>query len=103
MPTVPPFERSIAIVIGIDQYRDGIPALRTAANDARRLGTLLASEHGYDVISLLDGDATQERITRLLTKELPARVGNGDRVLFYFAGHGVHATATRDRTDTCCR
>ena len=89
MPTAPPFEHSIAVVIGIDHYRDGIPALRTAVNDARRLGTLLAGEHGYDVISLLDDDATQERITTLLTHELPARIGANDRVLFYFAGHGV--------------
>ncbi len=76
-------------MIGIDQYREGIPALRTAVNDARRLGATLASEHGYDVISLLDGEATQERITTLLTQELPARIGADDRVLFYFAGHGV--------------
>ncbi len=89
MPTAPPFEHSIAVVIGIDQYTGGIPALRTAVNDARRLGALLASEHGYQVISLLDDDATQERITTLLTQELPTRVGESDRVLFYFAGHGV--------------
>ncbi len=89
VPTAPPFARSIAIVIGIDQYANGIPALRTAANDARRLGSLLSSEHGYEVISLLDGDATKERLTTLLTEELPSCISADDRVLFYFAGHGV--------------
>ena len=77
------------MVIGIDRYAAGIPALRTAVNDARRLGELLAAEHGYAVTALLDADASQARITQLLTQELPAQVQPDDRVLFYFAGHGV--------------
>jgi len=89
MPTAPPFARSIAVVIGIDHYANGIPELRTAVNDARRLGQLLGADHGYDVIAILDADATQERLARLLTKELPGTVTPDDRVLFYFAGHGV--------------
>ena len=84
-----PFAHSIAVVIGVNEYGSGIPALRTAGNDARRLATLLAEQHGYDVTTLIDADATQERITTLLTKTLPALVGADDRVLFYFAGHGV--------------
>jgi len=89
MPTAPPFEHSLAVVIGIDHYGTGIPELRTAANDARRMGELLTTQHGYDLITVLDADATQARITQLLTVELPSRVGRNDRVLFYFAGHGV--------------
>jgi WD40 repeat protein len=76
-------------VIGIDTYTDGIPQLRTAVNDARRLGTLLTEAHGYQVTALLDGDATAARLTQLLTVDLPALVQPDDRVLFYFAGHGV--------------
>ena len=76
-------------MIGIDQYVGGIPPLRTAVNDARRLGELLSVAHGYEVTALLDAGATQARITQLLTHELPALVQPDDRVLFYFAGHGV--------------
>lgn len=89
MTTPSPFAQSIAVVIGIDRYADGIPALRSAVNDARRLGATLAAEHGYTVVALLDEDATRERIAQLLTTELPRRIGADDRVLFYFAGHGV--------------
>lgn len=85
----PPFRRSIAVVIGIDQYAHGIPALRTAVNDARRLGDVLASQHGYEVTAVLDGEATRARLVSLITHDLPALVGDDDRVLFYFAGHGV--------------
>lgn len=89
MSTLPPFAHSIGVVIGIDHYGSGIPELRTAENDARHMGELLATAHGYDVTALLNGDATQANITTLLKTTLPARVGKDDRVLFYFAGHGV--------------
>lgn len=89
MTSSPPFQLSLAVVIGIDHYRSGIPELRTAVNDARRMGELLAAEHGYEVIAILDADATQARIAKLLTDELPSRIGENDRVMFYFAGHGV--------------
>ena len=85
----PPFRRSIAVVIGIDSYGHGVPPLRTAVNDARRLGELLATHHGYEVVTLLDADATRARIVTLLKEELPARVEPDDRVCLYFAGHGV--------------
>ncbi len=89
MTTPSPFAHSYAVVIGIDHYRGSIPALRTAVNDARRLGELLATDHGYDVTAVLDADATHANITSLLKTTLPAKVGADDRVLFYFAGHGV--------------
>ena len=86
---LPSFGRSLAVVIGINDYTRGIPPLRTAVNDARRLGALLAAEHGYEVIAVLDGAATRARLVSLLKDELPARVKAGDRVCVYFAGHGV--------------
>ncbi|MBC7898352.1 MAG: caspase family protein [Cytophagaceae bacterium] len=89
MPEPSPFAHSIAVVVGIDRYGHGIPELRTAANDARRVAQTLADGHGYEVIQLIDSDASHERLTALLTTELPARVGPDDRVLFYWAGHGV--------------
>jgi Caspase domain/NACHT domain len=85
----PPFRRSIAAVIGINAYAGGIPPLKTAVNDARRVGEILAAQHGYEVVTLLDADASRERIVALLKQELPAKVGPDDRVCFYFAGHGV--------------
>src|SRR4051794_30735092 len=42
------FRRSVAVVIGVDAYGDGIPRLSTAVNDARRLAAILAEEQRYD-------------------------------------------------------
>ncbi len=89
METRPDFRKSVAVVIGINAYDHGVPPLGTAAHDAHRLGQLLADSHGYDVRLLLDEQATLHNVRDLLEVTLPAEVGPDDRVLFYFAGHGV--------------
>lgn len=87
--TSQPFRRSLAIAIGIERYSHGVPALRTAVDDAKRVADILATHHGYESIVVLDAEATHARIVSLLKEELPSRVGPDDRVCFYFAGHGV--------------
>lgn len=83
------FSRSIAIAIGINQYGNGVPPLKTAANDARALTQLLKSAHGYHVLLMVDEVATRRRLHHLLRNWLPQNVTPDDRVLFYFAGHGL--------------
>lgn len=87
------FTHSLAILIGIDAYTGGIPPLTTAVSDAARLAELLQAAHGYETI-LLTGEAagppvTRERLRKLFAEELKARLGDDDRLLVYFAGHGV--------------
>ena len=87
------FTHSLAAVIGVDAYGPSIPRLTTAVNDATRLAALLQAEHGYETI-LLTQEATgqpitQERLRTLFNQELAARLGPDDRLLVYFAGHGV--------------
>jgi WD40 repeat protein/type II secretory pathway predicted ATPase ExeA len=89
-----PFRRSLAVVIGINAYRGSIPALRTAVPDAARVAEILATQHGYDTVTILDERATHARLLTLLKEELPAQVMADDRVCFYFAGHGVAIDGT---------
>lgn len=84
-----PFEKSWAVVIGINHYSDGIPTLTNAVSDAQAVARTLREDHGYEIIQLTDGEATRERINALLYEELPSKVLEGHRVLFYWAGHGV--------------
>lgn len=81
------YRRSHAVVIGIDEYTD-MRKLTGAVRDASAMEKML-TEHGFDVIRLIDDEATRDRIMEVLTSELPKRVGPDDRVLIYFAGHGV--------------
>jgi hypothetical protein len=48
------FTRSLAVVIGIDIYSNGIRPLTTAVNDATRLADLLRTTHGYETILLTE-------------------------------------------------
>lgn len=83
------FARSVALVIGNDQYANGVPPLRSAANDARRLAQVLATDHGYTVPLLLNAVATGAALTRILSETLVQQLTANDRLLVYFAGHGL--------------
>src|SRR5438552_639326 len=105
---MPEFKRSLAVVIGIDRYVNGIPELKTAVNDANQLALILEENYQYLVLRLLDEDATKDKLSSLLaafeeqtltlpdseaSKERSAdrskiHVEPDDRFLFYFAGHG---------------
>lgn len=89
MPNTKGFARSHAVVIGVDNYRNGVPPLRTAVSDAATLAALLEKEHGYEVRLLTDEAAGLAALSDLLDNRLPAAVGPDDRLLFYFAGHGI--------------
>jgi WD40 repeat protein len=78
-----------ALVIGIDAYGSGIPALGSARKDAEAVAATLSGEHGYAVRLLLDGEATREAVTAFLTREVPSRLSAETPFLVYFAGHGV--------------
>lgn len=87
--TVEKFQYSLAVVIGVDDYRNGVPSLKTPVNDAQTLATILQDRHGYDVKLLLNEAANCTALKDLLETELPQRLTKDDRLLFYFAGHGI--------------
>ena len=81
------YERSHAVVIGVDRYQK-MPRLHAAERDAEELARVLGAK-GFAVEKLLGSAATREAVVRVLGDELPGRVGPRDRVLVYFAGHGL--------------
>ncbi|MDJ0520405.1 MAG: caspase family protein, partial [Trichodesmium sp. MO_231.B1] len=83
------FSRRLAVVIGINQYTNGIATLRNPLNDADQIHHVLQQQHNYETHLLKDTDATKEQITKLLTKTLPKQVKEDECLLFYFAGHGI--------------
>ncbi len=82
------FRKNHAIIIGIDKYSNGISPLATAVNDARRLAQILEEQYDYS-ITLLVEKVTRSRLQAVFKKELPEQIGQNDRLLIYFAGHGV--------------
>jgi peptidoglycan/xylan/chitin deacetylase (PgdA/CDA1 family)/Flp pilus assembly protein TadD len=89
----PLYRESWALVVGINAYKS-FPQLSYAVNDAKAVRELIIRKYGFQpdhVTTLLDGDATRDRILAALGDTLAdgKRVAREDRVLFFFAGHGV--------------
>lgn len=82
-----PYRRKIALVVGIDQYGNGIPQLGYAAADAKAVGRLLETNFGFEVRLLLNGQAKKEALLSAIIG-LHDEMGKDDQLLFFFAGHG---------------
>ena len=83
------FSRNLAFIIGINNYTNGISPLNTAVNDAKKLVEILRKKHDYQVWVCLDEVATLSSFHKFFFHTLPQQVTENDRLLFYFAGHGV--------------
>lgn len=92
----PIYERSWAVVVGINEYSREIGRLTNAVNDARAVAEVLRDNHRFEEVhTLYDHDATRRNIMAWLRDELPTRTREHDRVLFFFAGHGVTQEGVR--------
>lgn len=84
------------LLIGIDQYRQGLPSLNNAGRDTRKVGELLQSRFQFEeetTISLYDENATGQKILHAFTY-LREKVTTDDSLVIYFAGHGWYDAAT---------
>jgi WD40 repeat protein len=88
---LPGFERSLAVVIGINAYSHGIPPLHNAVRDANAVADSLERQ-GFEVLRLLDSQATLSSLSSLLSHHLSSLSSPPDRLLLYFAGHGLAHT-----------
>lgn len=89
------FGRSLAVVVGIDVYGDRIASLRSAVSDAVAIAATLESDHGFEVRLLCNDEARLAALRSLLDEELPTTLSENDRLLFYFAGHGIAIDSDR--------
>jgi WD40 repeat protein len=88
------FNLNLAVVIGINDYQNGIPPLGTARQDAEAIAHLLKTEYNFQVHLITDTteiQATSQNLKTWLETELPKvmKTAISSRLLFYFAGHGI--------------
>ena len=84
--------RVFAVCIGVSKYPGENRSLRFAHSDAASFFTALQQVYGEKMVSdssflLLNDQATQARVFQLLDR-LKNEIRQGDRLYFYFAGHG---------------
>ncbi len=111
------FNRNFAIIIGINDYVNGIRELETAVTDAHKLAQILQKQHQnlkqqyqaqnkYEVQLLLNKGVTFSKLKELIEDfkqgQIPfdnekVAITESDRILFYFAGHGVALEALENQ------
>jgi uncharacterized caspase-like protein len=83
----PLYEKSWAVVIGINQYAHW-PHLQAAVADAQAVAERLKSMGFEQIVLLRNAEATRTRILTEIGTSLSRSTGPNDRVVIYFAGHG---------------
>lgn len=79
--------RQIALLIGIGNYEGRFPTLDTPTKDVERLAGVLESRYGFEIIKLLDQQATEDALISTMV-HLAGTMTDQDSLLIYFAGHG---------------
>jgi hypothetical protein len=86
------FDRSVALILGVNAYRRGLRCLKTAVPDATSIGALLEWHHDFIQVLRCDEDVTRDEVRSLLGRGFEDQLGSPiterDRLLVYFAGHG---------------
>jgi hypothetical protein len=90
---LPQINRKVALVIGVDTYKDPtIPRLSNSVKDARAVGSLLETKLGYEAV-VLENPGKQAVIAAL--NRLALTLGANDSVVIYYAGHGEVIESTQ--------
>lgn len=85
---------SRAFIVGINEYAHQ-PALGCARQDAEAVRDVLIGRYAFpahNVTVLLDEEATREQIMSSFLRYCGNGVDPDDRIVFYFAGHGMTVT-----------
>lgn len=85
-----PFDRSVAILVGVGSYSYLNPQLQYVKSDLEEFRNFLLSNGGFDTVFVLsDGVASANRVEDYMFNVLPRELRPNDRLLFYFSGHGA--------------
>jgi uncharacterized caspase-like protein len=85
--TPPAFNKSYALLIGIQKYRH-LPALSSPAQDVARMARYLEAQGFDEVVTIKDESVTPDTF-RQPQKYLKNKLDRDDRFLFYYSGHGM--------------
>lgn len=85
-------ENAYAIVIGIEKYRQNIPNVDFAVNDAETMTEYLTKVMGYpeeNVVTLLNDRAAKSDFEKYLGRWLSNNLDDNGKVFIYYSGHGA--------------
>ncbi|MBD2108801.1 caspase family protein [Nodosilinea sp. FACHB-13] len=86
-----PTRRKLALLVGVNQYPDGVTPLRGCLTDVRMQKELLVHRFGFDpanILTLENQVATRQNLLDAFESHLIDQTQLGDVVVFHFSGHG---------------
>ena len=87
-----PFGKSVAFLVGVSEYPYLSHDLPFVKSDIDAMRRYLIEEGGFDEVYLALGSvASRDLVESYMMNKFPSELGNRDRLLFYFAGHGADA------------
>lgn len=92
IPDELPNGENYLLVIGIDDYSNGIPKLNNAVKDAQTVTQLLQQKYQFDeqhTKTLYNQEATKDAILAIFDFYLKT-LTDQDNLIFYFSGHGEY-------------
>ena len=94
-----PNKNAYALIIGIEQYRQKLPAADFATHDAQVVAEYLVKVMGYsaeNVVVLLNDKASKSDFDKYLGRWLSNNVEKDSSVFIYYSGHGAPNPNTGD-------
>ncbi|MGW2684622.1 protein kinase domain-containing protein [Streptomyces sp. NPDC001414] len=77
----------LALVVGINSYRDRWATLKNSVNDADEVEAILTEpEYGFAVTKLIEEEVSKAAVLRWLVE---AKNSGAEQIVFYFSGHGT--------------
>ena len=84
-----PFQRSVAVLVGIGNYKNITPKLEYVSKDVEKIRDYLLTDGGFDAVYVMDESVTPDVVTTFMSDEMPRNLKPEDRLLFYYSGHGA--------------
>lgn len=99
---LPAMAEDRAVIVGVNEYIYSDQDLRKAVSDAQTFARFARTHLGFkqdQIITLYDEAATKPAIYETLVNRVIRETEPGDRVLFYFSGHGARVPDTNSDED----
>jgi TPR repeat protein len=84
-----PFQRSVAVLVGIGHYQFITPKLEYVSKDVEKMRDYLLGDGGFDAVYVMDEGISPEAVKIFMADEMPQNLKPNDRLLFYYSGHGA--------------
>ena len=84
-----PFQRSVAVLVGIGHYQFITPKLEYVSKDVEKMRDYLLGDGGFDAVYVMEEGVSPELVKTFMADEMPQNLKPNDRLLFYYSGHGA--------------